>query len=260
MKKLILILIVLLIPASSFAWRFAVLGDSRGADNIHKSLLNIAKQWSADPVFNTGDIITHPGNLKEWKDTWKVIGKQPFDYFFAAGNHDIKNKKSERIWQEQVNFPGNELYYKIVKNGVLFVVLDSVEPNAYKKITGEQLAWLKKTLDPKKYKHQFIFLHHPLFLQKNFKHYGNSLDQYPKLRDQLHQLFLAKGVTAVFEGHEHTYDRQIVDGLNYIIAGGGGAPLYGGFCHIVIVDVLATKLRFRIIDWHGTTRYKYYLN
>ncbi|HID85752.1 MAG TPA: hypothetical protein EYP55_00030 [Anaerolineae bacterium] len=30
----------------------------------------------------------------------------------------------------------------------------------------------------------------------------------------------------VFNGHDHDYERSLVNGVNYIVAGGGGAPLY----------------------------------
>jgi hypothetical protein len=34
------------------------------------------------------------------------------------------------------------------------------------------------------------------------------------------------GVALVMAGHDHGYERGVVDGLRYLISGGGGAPLY----------------------------------
>ncbi len=31
----------------------------------------------------------------------------------------------------------------------------------------------------------------------------------------------------VFNGHEHNYERSLVNSVYYIVSGGGGAPLYG---------------------------------
>ncbi|MGB9587887.1 MAG: hypothetical protein ACPL7O_06860, partial [Armatimonadota bacterium] len=35
------------------------------------------------------------------------------------------------------------------------------------------------------------------------------------------------GITAIFSGHDHTYERSLRDGVHYIVTGGGGAPTYG---------------------------------
>ena len=37
-------------------------------------------------------------------------------------------------------------------------------------------------------------------------------------------------VSFVFSGHDHLYQRGEVDGLKYVVSGGGGAPLYSVRC------------------------------
>ncbi|MEA3307196.1 MAG: hypothetical protein U9Q34_05385, partial [Elusimicrobiota bacterium] len=39
-------------------------------------------------------------------------------------------------------------------------------------------------------------------------------------------LFEKYGVDIVFSGHDHSYERLYKNGIYYVIAGGGGAPLY----------------------------------
>jgi hypothetical protein len=39
-------------------------------------------------------------------------------------------------------------------------------------------------------------------------------------------LFEQYGVDAVFSGHSHAYERYAYNGIQYIVTGGGGAPLY----------------------------------
>jgi hypothetical protein len=39
-------------------------------------------------------------------------------------------------------------------------------------------------------------------------------------------VFETYGVDAVFTGHDHLYERSLYNGITYIVAGGGGAPLY----------------------------------
>jgi hypothetical protein len=46
------------------------------------------------------------------------------------------------------------------------------------------------------------------------------------LRDTFHDLFIQYGVDIVFNGHDHQYYRTVRDDIQYIVTGGGGAPLY----------------------------------
>ena len=88
---------------------------------------------------------------------------------------------------------------------------------------------------------------------------GRSLDRYPELRDQLHRLFMSKKVTAVFAGHEHTYKRMKVDGIDYIVTGGAGARLYSGFCHFIILRVDGPIVEAKVIDRKGYLRDEFFL-
>lgn len=237
------------------SYSFVVLGDNKSGYNIYKKLISLFMQRQPDFVINTGDLIVHPGNRDQWA-TFKSNSK-PINvpYFLVVGNHDIDDKKSEQIWKQEADLPGNELYYSWTVRDSLFVVLDSCDVNNDKKIVGAQLAWLKRTLNPNKYKHQFVFLHHPLYLTKGAFHYGKSLDKYPILRNELQVLFAKKKVDIVFTGHEHAYYKKIVDDVWHITTGGGGARLYGKtFSHFVIVHVEGPRMELKVIDRDGVMR------
>jgi 3',5'-cyclic AMP phosphodiesterase CpdA len=183
-------------------------------------------------------------------------------YFLTVGNHDahVEVAGSEETYKAQVDLPGNELYYSFAAGNALFVVLDSYLKGEDKRITGEQFAWLEQSLASSKLKHRFIFVHHPLFPEPGRgKHHGNSLDRYKSERDKLHRLFMQYKVTAVFAGHEHLYLRKNVDGIQYVITGGGGAPLYardedGGFHHYALVTVDGDKVGVEVVDVNGKVR------
>jgi hypothetical protein len=66
-------------------------------------------------------------------------------------------------------------------------------------------------------------------------------------------------VDAVFAGHEHYYQRKVIDGVMQIITGGGGAPLYdreedGGFYHFTRVTVDGDKVSGEVVDIDGKVR------
>jgi len=242
------------------SFTFAVIGDNRSGDRIYAKVIKRMEARKPLFVMNTGDVIPNPGNREEWLNFWKISKPIDVPYFLVAGNHDIDSKKSEAVWRDEVDLPGNETYYSFVVGKNLFVVLNTCEPKHDRRIAGEQLRWLKSTLNPARYEHQFIFLHHPLFLWKGAKHYHRSLDRYPKLRDELHRLFVEKGVTAVFAGHEHTFRRMgKIDGVEYIITGGAGAPLYSGYSNVVILKVDGSTIDAKVIDRKGQLRDEFFI-
>lgn len=235
------------------SFSFAVMGDNRSGDRVYKKIVHLIMVQKPLFVVNTGDVIPNPGNREQWTNFRNVSSEITVPYFLAPGNHDIDDKKSEEVWRDEVDLPGNETYYSFTVGKNLFVILNSCEPENDMRISGAQLSWLSSTLDPKRYIHQFVFLHHPVFILEGKTNTGNSLDKYPSLRDELHALFVARKVTAVFEGHEHTYSRMEKDGVAYIITGGGGAPLYGkdSFNNFMIVDVDGKRVGAKVIDRDG---------
>lgn len=241
---------------------FAVLGDNRTGDDIYRKVIGQVMERKPAFIVNTGDQIEKPGNRAMWANFWEMSKAVTVPYFLTVGNHDahVEVAGSEDTYRDQVNLPGNELYYSFVAGNSLFVVLDSYIKGEDKRITGEQFKWLAQVLATSRQKHKFVFVHHPLYPEKGKgKHHGNSLDRYKDERDRLQALFVKHGVALVFLGHEHYYRRKTVDGIPHIIAGGAGAPLYakdedGGFHHYVLVTVDGDKVSGEVVDVNGKIR------
>jgi len=241
---------------------FVVIGDNRTGDDQYRTLVKMISERKPDFVLNTGDMIATPGDKQQWSNFWAMSKPLTAPYFLAVGNHDVHPKVlfSEKTYKEQVDLPGNELYYSFTAGNSLFVVLDSFIDNQEKKITGDQLTWLKRVLAHPGFKHKFIFLHHPLYTAAGKGHHsGDSLDKYPQDRDKLEALFVSAKVDAIFAGHEHFYQRTSTDGITQVITGGGGAPMYvkddeGGFTHFVYVTVDGDKVSAEVVDISGKVR------
>jgi 3',5'-cyclic AMP phosphodiesterase CpdA len=241
---------------------FAVFGDNRSGHDMYRKIVSLVMERQPDFIVNTGDQINKPGDLKEWAGFREMSKPITIPYFLTVGNHDANAKVplSEQIYKEQVDLPGNELYYLFVAGNSLFVILDSYLENQEKRITGNQYTWLEHVFAESDKKHKFIFLHHPLYTETGKgKHAGDCLDKYPADRDRLEALFLRYNVKTVFAGHEHFYQRTAVKGITYVITGGGGAPLYatddnGGFYHFIIVLVDGDKIHAEVIDIDGKVR------
>jgi 3',5'-cyclic AMP phosphodiesterase CpdA len=248
-------------------FNFVVLGDNRSGDDVYRHLIGMAMNQKPDFVINTGDQIATPGNREQWANFWELSKVVTVPYFLTVGNHDVHPgvMGSEHTYKEQVDLPGNELYYSFTARNALFIVLDSSVEGEEKKVTGEQFKWLEGVLANSREKHKFVFIHHPLYTDTERgrgMHVGSSLDKFPEDRDRLQALFVARKVTMVFAGHEHFYLRKTIDGIHHVITGGGGAPLYakdedGGFYHYIFVTVDGDKVNAEVVDINGKIRDKF---
>ncbi len=84
-----------------------------------------------------------------------------------------------------------------------------------------------------------------------------------RLRSELAPLFEQYQVTAVFNGHYHSYERVLANGVTYIVSAGGAAPLYSLnvrepgqqaaalVYHFVLFQVDGSSLTGQAIDQDG---------
>ena len=58
-----------------------------------------------------------------WDDFRKKSKPVTVPYLLTVGNHDVHDKKSEELYKEETNLPGNKLYYSFSVANSLFVFL-----------------------------------------------------------------------------------------------------------------------------------------
>ncbi len=240
--------LVTLLPSWGAGLRFAVVGDSQLTfDNPlaePKILLSFIKDMSAqDPrpalLLHTGDIITG------WTSSASVLRKQydvfreaaraaPFPINNAIGNHEGYTRESIAIFRKEFG----PTWRSFDSDGWHFVLLDDASEEHYAALGAAQEAWLAKDLEANRSKKgTFIAFHLPLVADEM----EGWLEVDKSERDRLHALFRANNVKAVFQGHVHTYEMCVRDGVRYVISGGGGGPLenwppIGCSYHYLVVD------------------------
>ncbi len=244
------------------SFSFAVIGDTRGGGKVYHNLAVRMMEYKPAFIVNTGDVVFYSHKML-WDNFWDLSKPITVPYFLVAGNHDVDDTESEEAYKKQAGLTGGELYYSFPAGNSLFIVLDSTVPGQDRRIAGQQYEWLKRVLSTSGKKHKFVFVHHPLYPDKECgTHYGGCLDKYRQERDRLMELLKENRVTIVFTGHEHLYLRSTVDGVMQVITGGGGAPLHadedkGGFHHFVIVTVDGDEVRGEVVDVSGKVRDKF---
>ena len=227
--------------------------------------------WSGDTIYGYRDT---PQELRdEYADFVERAKYADVPIFNAPGNHEIHPQKpcTDHDSENQFREHFGELYGSFDYRGAHFIALDTEEcrenprdPNV-PVVEGQQLEWLKSDLEAAKNARAiFVFFHSEVTPAPNdeewagHKPLGNGED--------LHALFRKYKVKAVFQGHEHLFYAKTMDGVQYFVAGGAGAPLYappenGGFSHYVVVTVKGDRVSYQAVEpgrlyveqWKGMT-------
>jgi hypothetical protein len=169
-----------------------------------------------------------PANLAVYETQWrKEYYPNPFPNGFYSGN------TTEEPYG--IGYPEN--YYAWEWGDALFVVIDvyryytiSAKPGKWDWTIGKtQYDWLKTTLENSDASHKFVFAHHLLgqgrggeklanlyewggYSEKGDWEFGENR---PGWAVPIHQLMVNNGVDIFFQGHDHLFAREEVDGVTY---------------------------------------------
>ena len=111
------------------------------------------------------------------------------------------------------NSSGNERYYEFRWGDVHFFALDSDgnEPDGVA-ADSAQAAWLQTAMAASTARWQIVFMHHPPYSSGGI-YFDDPRVQWP---------YAQWGADVVLSGHNHIYERLVIDGLNYTVNGLGG--------------------------------------
>jgi hypothetical protein len=208
---------------------FAVIGDFGMNNTAEADVAALIHSWQPEIIISLGDNNAPDGRA----DTIDAnIGKYFHDYihpytgsygsgadinrfFPILGNHDW-NTGSVQAYLDYLTLPGNERYYDFTWGPVHFFALDSClnEPDGVK-ADSVQSAWLQQGLAASTSPWNVVISHYPAY--SSGYHGSVSWIQWP---------FAAWGADTVMAGHDHNYERLLVDGIPYFTNGLGGQTRY----------------------------------
>ncbi len=207
---------------------FAVVGDSQGRNEVWDKAIDAINAARPQFLLHCGDMVAS-GTGPQYDDFVARARKLRVAWYSALGNHDVKGD-GRATYAKLIR---KESFYSFVQKGYKFIGLDSSSGG----LDPAQVDWLRRELEGRGPK--FVFMHIPLFDPRPG---GDHCFLDPVQAAQLHRMFSASQVLAVFSGHVHMFAKQVVDGVTYVTTGGGGGLLYarpeqGGFHHFVMVRV-----------------------
>lgn len=209
--------------------KFAVVGDFGMDSSAEADVSILIHGWKPDFIITVGDN-NYPDGAASTIDA--NIGKYFQDYIFpyvgsygsgsdnnrffpTLGNHDWYTPNAQP-YLDYFTLPNNERYYDFVWGPLHFFALDSDENEPDGINRGSlQAAWLKEGLAASTSPWNIVYTHYPPF--SSGSHGSTDWMQWP---------FAAWGANAFLAGHDHLYERLLIDGIPYFTNGAGGGGLY----------------------------------
>ena len=204
---------------------FAAIGDYGLAGLDAENVANLVKSWNPAFIITLGDN-NYPDGKAETID--ENIGRYYSDFIYpykgaygagasenrffpTLGNHDWDAPGID-AYLDYFELPGNERYYDFVRGPVHFFALsaDSREPDGVS-LNSIQAEWLQESMAASTSPWQIVYMHQPPF--SSGSHGSTDWMQWP---------FAEWGADAVLAGHDHSYERLIIDDIPYIVNGLGG--------------------------------------
>ena len=240
----------------------------QGGDWVTDQLVKAANSGRADFLVYTGDWVwwgaqgTRPSDNPYWKRVNERLLTQlpsPDNHlkeagldgrvFPALGNHEVwadpnvEGLLSAFPYLRKFGISDQRLIYKFDYNGARFMFLwtgeyDHHDPSAWtanRPTYEQQMNQLREWLDEAKSagtKKVFITFHNPVFCRSGMGSIPEAQNPHRLLASYAKDLDIV-----VFNGHVHTTEVFDVDGVKYLVLGGGGAeqdPILPGRTHIEV--------------------------
>ena len=244
------------LPLAPGSVRFAVIGDGGTGDRpqyeIGEQMAAARARFPFEFVLMLGDNMygrQQPQDFVEKFDRpYAPLLQAGVPFYAALGNHDDPDQRSDKGFTM-----AGARYYTFVRSHVRFVVLDT------NTLDRTQLAWFEATLKNATEEWKICYFHHPLY--SDGRRHGPNIE----LRVALEPLLVRYGVTAVFTGHEHVYERlRPQKGITHFIAGSSGQLRRGGIAPsadtaaafdqdqaFMLVEIAGTSMFFQAISRTG---------
>lgn len=240
-------------------FRVAVWGDNRTNFFQHAEVARGIAKAKPDVAVNVGDVVTDGREYGQWtREYFKPMSEfaNNVPTFISIGNHE----HNADWYYKYVSQPGNEAWFSFNYGNAHFTIFDS---NQDYKPGSEQYKWLEADLASPEAQNaawRFVFKHHPEY-SEGWDDPGYAGE--PDMAKYLMPLYEKYGVDIVFAGHTHDYERGALNGVTYIISGGGGAALdtqqqdidhitvYASEYQFCTIDIDANKLHFESVKPNG---------
>ncbi|MCB9478028.1 MAG: metallophosphoesterase family protein, partial [Deltaproteobacteria bacterium] len=208
-------------PVWGTPFKFAVIGDTQDHPEVHTQVAAAALDWRPNILLHVGDLVGDGWRKGDYDTEYFTPAAdllQRTTVFPSVGNHDANSP----YYFDSFHYPGNGKwgYYSFTYSNVFFIALNTTwlyYPGSH------QYRWLIEQLESDAAADAdwvIVYAHHPPYCEGWEGYDGEWM-----VRQFLVPVFEDYGIDFYFSGHTHDYERGNLNGVNYIISGGGGGSL-----------------------------------
>jgi predicted MPP superfamily phosphohydrolase len=208
------------LPRAAGSLKFAVIGDNGTGEppqyDVARQMVSSRSSFPFDFVLMLGDNMYGSQKAQDFvmkfERPYGPLLEAGVHFYAALGNHDQPTNRS----YSSFNMAG-ERYYTFARPPARFFILDT------NLMDRAQLEWIENALERAAEPWKIVYFHHPIYSDGD--RHGSNVD----MRVLLEPLLVRHGVTVVFSGHEHIYERTVPQkGITYFIEGSSGQLRKGG--------------------------------
>jgi predicted phosphodiesterase len=245
-------------PADPPLWRFGFVGDTQQGETVFEEIFRQLAEARVQFVLHLGDMVENADSPQQWEYLLAKAQAAGLRLMPVVGNHDrLPGYRDHGESCFRRYFPHlPETFYHFRFREVNFLMLNSERSFLP---ASEQAGFLRWQLA-----HHpgttIVCLHRPVFSASR----RDLANQYLR-RALVHGTLAGSDVVLVLSGHHHTYERTLpLDGITYVVSGGGSRKLYPAeppdartavsrpsVNHYGVVDVYADRLVVRVMDLAG---------
>jgi predicted phosphodiesterase len=199
--------------------RIAVYGDNRSNPKMFSKITDNVIKHDPDFIILTGDL-SYNNKYESFKEEFFTKSNldllSKYCFFNATGNHEGWSNNTRAFVESPKSESGTNQYYSFEFGDYHFLILNQYVD--YSK-GSDQWNFAKSDLEKSKAKYKFVAVHKPGYCAG-----GHNEDD--KTIKMSKDIFTPNGVTMLFAGHSHFYQKNLIDGVYHFVLGGAGAPLY----------------------------------
>ncbi len=209
-------------PLSGSSFRFAWEADMRTNVTPHDQISALIK--TANPVFllQGGDVCSSSSYSvfkSEFFRSNELNNISYIPFFWTPGNHETWAANTKAFSKAPLSNSGTEDYYSFEYGDLHILVLNTQLPYT---VGSAQYNYALADLSTTTQRWKIVIAHIPGYTA------GGSGAHTPdaNMITMAVNIFVPNGVDLVLNGHNHFYQRSQVSGLNHVVIGSAGAPLY----------------------------------
>ncbi|MCE5328391.1 MAG: metallophosphoesterase family protein [Planctomycetaceae bacterium] len=206
------------LAGTTVRWGFAA--DSRSGTTVHNIIASGIASYQPRMMVYGGDLCANT-SYSSWKTEWFVPNQVALNattpWINSPGNHEAWNNNQTKAFTQSPT--GDPDYYSFDYGDAHILVLNYMvthsKGSAQWNFAAADLAASNKTWN-------IVLTHSPAYADRaGYDEVGDA-----DFRAMATDVFEPNGVDLYLAGHQHFYQHNRVNGIEYLISGSMGAPLY----------------------------------